>query len=72
MKCEYGDGFQVDYAGSLRITKGDQLNLVVKGDQISADLRSNLDAAAQHNSCGEMRSAAQAVTDTINKAWKQE
>lgn len=70
MKCEYKDGFKVDYAGSLRITKGDAVNLLVKGDQIPANFRGELDAAARHNSCGELRTAAQAVTDTINQDWK--
>lgn len=72
MRCEYKDGFKVDYSGALRITKGDQVDLVVKADQIPADFRSNLDAAASHNSCGELRTAAQAVTDNINEAWKHE
>lgn len=71
MRCEYKDGFKVDYTESLRITKGDEVDLVVKGAQIPADFRSNLDAAASHNSCGELRTAAQAVTDNINQAWKQ-
>jgi hypothetical protein len=71
MRCEYNDGFKVDYGGSLRISKGDAVDMVVKGDQIPANFRGNLDAAARHNSCGELRSAAQAVTDNINQAWKQ-
>jgi hypothetical protein len=71
MRCEYKDGFQVDYSDSLRITKGEEINLLVKGEQIPMNLRGNLDAAARHNSCGEMRSAAEAVTDTINKAFKR-
>ena len=60
MRCDYKDGFRVDYSGSLRITEGDEVDLVVKGAQIPANFRSNLDAAASHNSCGELRAAAQA------------
>ncbi|HEY6873153.1 MAG TPA: hypothetical protein VI298_10550 [Geobacteraceae bacterium] len=71
MKCEYKDGFNVDYSGSLHITKGDNVDLVVKGSQIPSNFRSELDAAQRHNSCSELRSAAQAVTDTINAEWKQ-
>ena len=71
MKCEYNDGYKVDYSGSLRITKGDAVDLLVKGDQIPASFRGGLDAAASHNSCGELRTAAQVVTDTINQEWKQ-
>jgi hypothetical protein len=69
MKCEYNDGFEVDYSGSLRISKGNDINLTVKGGQINAKCRSDLDAAARHNSCSELRTAAQEVTDTIHEAW---
>lgn len=72
MRCEYKDGFKVDYSESLRITKGNDVDLLVKGDQIPANFRGDLDAAARHNSCGELRSAAQAVTDNFNEAWKHE
>ena len=71
MKCEYNDGYKVDYSGSLRISKGDEVDLLVKGDRIPASFRGGLDAAASHNSCGELRTAAQAVTDTIHKEWTQ-
>ena len=30
MKCEYDDGYKVDYSGSLRITKDEDVNLYVK------------------------------------------
>ncbi len=71
MRCEYKDGYQVDYADSLRISKGDGFNATFKGEQIPSKLRGNLDAAASHNSCGEMRTAAEAVTDNFTKAFKQ-
>lgn len=71
MRCEYKDGFKVDYSGSLRISKGDEVDLLVKGDRIPASFRGGLDAAASHNSCGELRTAAQAVTETINQEWNK-
>jgi hypothetical protein len=70
MRCEYDDGFKVDYSGSLSITKGDDVNLYVKGNFIPAGVKSGLEAAAVHNSCGELRQAAYGVTDTIQGAWK--
>ncbi|KAF0218531.1 MAG: hypothetical protein FD174_2831 [Geobacteraceae bacterium] len=72
MRCEYGDGFKVDYSGSLRITKGDDVDLYVKESFIPANVKSGLEAAALHNSCGELRQAAQEATDTIQGAWKHE
>ena len=72
MKCEYKDGFKVDYSGSLRITKGDDVNLYVKEGYIPASVRSDLDAAASHNSCHELRLAAKEATNTIQVAWDKE
>ncbi len=69
MRCEYNDGFKVDYAGSLRITKGNDVEIRVEGSQINARCRSDLDAAASHNSCSELRAAAREVTDTIHETW---
>jgi hypothetical protein len=71
MRCEYDDGFKVDYSGSLRITKGDDVNLYVKDSFIPSNVKSGLDAAAGHNSCGELRQAAQKATGTMHGAWYQ-
>lgn len=72
MRCEYNDGFNVEYKGSLRITKGDEVDLFVKESFIPANVKGDLEAAALHNSCGELRQAAQEATDTIGDAWKHE
>ncbi len=72
MRCEYKDGFKVDYTGSLHITKGEGVDLVVKAGEIPDNFKGSLDAAASHNSCGELRSAAKAVTESINDAWESE
>jgi hypothetical protein len=72
MRCEYRDGFKVDYedyAGSLRITKGNDVEISVQAGQISGKARSDLDAAANHNSCSELRAAAREVTDALHEAW---
>lgn len=71
MRCEYDDGFKVDYSGSLRITKGDDVNLYVKESFLPANVKSDLTAAAAHNSCGELRKAAYEATDKIHGAWYQ-
>jgi hypothetical protein len=72
MKCEYGDGFKVDYSGSLRITKGDDVNLYVKESFIPDNAKSDLQAAEMHNSCGELRKAAQEATTSVHDAWYRE
>ncbi len=72
MRCEYKDGFKVDYedyGGSLRITKGDDVEISVQASQIRGKARSDLHAAASHNSCSELRAAAREVTDTLHEAW---
>jgi hypothetical protein len=71
MRCEYNDGFKVDYAGSLKITKGDDIKFSVKESFIPANVKSGLTAAAAHNSCGELRQAALRATDLIGGAQKQ-
>ncbi|HXE95831.1 MAG TPA: hypothetical protein VN642_05470 [Dongiaceae bacterium] len=71
MKCEYDDGFKVNYSGSLSIRKGDEVDLYVKEKFISSAAKSGLEAATAHNSCGELREAAYRVTDVIHGAWYQ-
>jgi len=65
MRCEYNDGLKVDYSGSLRIRKGDEVNVFMKGDFIPSNIRGDLDNAARKNSCDEFRRIALAVTDTV-------
>jgi hypothetical protein len=72
MRCEYEDDFKVDYSGSLHITKGDGVDLVVQGGQIPANAKACLDSAVSRNSCHELRAAAKAVTNTINQAFYKE
>jgi len=46
MRCTYKDDFKVDYSGSLHISKGDGVDLVVKEGLIPTDIRSNSTFAA--------------------------
>jgi len=70
MRCEYDDGFKVDYTGSLQITKGDDVNLYVSQGFLPDYVKNDLAAAVAHNSCSELRHAAEEATDTIHGAWK--
>lgn len=72
MKCTYKDDFKVDYSGSLHISKGDGVDLVVKEGLIPKDIRSSLDSAVSHNSCHELRAASKTFTDTIHTAFGKE
>ncbi len=65
MRCEYNDGLRVDYSGSLRIQKGDEVNVFIKGDFIPSNIKHDLDSAVSSNSCDDFRKIAQAVTDTV-------
>ena len=72
MRCDYKDGYSVDYSGSLHITKGDGLDLTVKGDLIPANAKACLDSAVSRNSCRELRAASKAATSTIYEASNKE
>ena len=72
MRCTYKDDFKVDYSGSLHISKGDAVDLVVKEGMIPSNIKSNLDSAVNHNSCHELRAASRAFTETIQKEFGKE
>jgi len=73
MRCDYKDDFKVDYsADSLHITKGAGVDFVVRGSDLPADIKTNLDSAVTHNSCHELRAAAKAFTGSVNKAFEIE
>ncbi|GLI38255.1 hypothetical protein KI811_17070 [Geobacter hydrogenophilus] len=73
MRCDYKDDFKVDYSGgSLHITKGTDVDLVVTGGQIPANYKACLDSAVTRNSCHELRSAARGITNTISRAFNTE
>ncbi len=73
MRCGYKDDFKVDYStGALHITKGEGVDLVVKGSQISGNAKACLDSAVNRNSCHELRAAARSVASTIDRAFNVE
>jgi hypothetical protein len=72
MKCEYKDDFKVDYGGLLHITKGDGVDILVKGDQIPANIRACLDSAVSRGNCHELRAASRAVASTIYEALNRD
>ncbi|GFE59575.1 hypothetical protein AOG2_01630 [Geobacter sp. AOG2] len=72
MRCEYKDGFKVDYGGSLHITKGSGVDVVIGRGQIPANVKSCLDSAVTHNSCHELRAASRAATKNIQTKLEME
>lgn len=72
MRCTYKDDFKVDYSGSLHISKGDGVDLVVKEGQIPSNVKSSLKSAVSHNNCHELREASRTITNSINMAFEKE
>ncbi|HEX9023821.1 MAG TPA: hypothetical protein VF799_08290 [Geobacteraceae bacterium] len=67
MTCEFNDGLKIDYSGSLRITKGEEINVFVKEGFIPANIREELEEATRNASCGDFREIAGTVTATVGK-----
>jgi hypothetical protein len=65
MICEYKDGLKVNYSGSLQITKGKDVNVLIKAGYIPANIKGGLDLAAGNHSCRDMRKVARDVTATF-------
>lgn len=69
MKCQFDDGLKVDYEGSLRITKGSDINVFVEQGHMPSDLRSSLDSASQSNNQQDLRRVCDEVIQKYgNKA----
>jgi hypothetical protein len=64
MICEYRDGLKVHYSGTLQITKGKDVNVLIKEDFIPSNIKSGLDKAASHHSCSDLRKVADDVRAT--------
>lgn len=67
MRCEFSDGLKVNYAGPLQITKGRDVNVFIKETRIPDHIKYDLDKALYKNSCSEMRTIAEKVTNTFGK-----
>ncbi len=65
MRCEYKDGWIIDFSGSLHITKGDEINVFMEEGYIPANIKHELDEASRENSCDYLRKIGQVVTDTV-------
>ena len=65
MICEFNDGLKVSYSGSLQITKGKDVNILIKEGAIPVDFRNDLARAVGHHSCSDMRKVADDVTVTF-------
>jgi hypothetical protein len=66
MKCAYNDGLRVDYTGSLHISKGSDVDLVIKAEEIPERYKEELVGATRHYSCSELRGAALEVVDAVD------
>lgn len=71
MRCDYAGDLRIEYSGdSLHITKGRDVNVVVKERQITANYRACLDAAIQRNSCRELRVVASDLANNTDRAFR--
>ena len=67
MKCEYSDGFKVNYSGPLQITKGQDVNVFIKEARLPDGIKNDLDTALYKNSCSALRTVAETVTKTFGE-----
>lgn len=67
MKCEYSDGTRVKYNGPFQVIKGDEVNVFIKEELLTSDIKTDLDRALYRNSCGEMRQVADRITGIYGK-----
>ncbi len=65
MRCEYKDGWNIDYSGSLHITKGTDIDVFMEEGYIPANIKVELDDANSRNSCDHLRKIGELVTDTV-------
>ncbi len=62
MRCEFRDGLKINYAGSLGVRKGTEINAYKVADDSMPDfIRAELDKAVRNGSCSEMRKIAEAI-----------
>jgi len=67
MKCEYSDGLKVDFDGSLRIQKKDEVNVFMQEGFIPSDIKGELSVATINYNCRELRKVADTVTNKYGK-----
>lgn len=65
MSCEFKDGVQIDYSGSLHMSKGEAVDVFLGAGDIPAGFKGDLDSATQSNSCVLLRTAAHEITAAL-------
>jgi hypothetical protein len=66
MKCVYSDGMTVDYSGSLHISKGADVDLVLTEEEIPESFKGELRGATFENSCIALRNVALEISDAVD------
>ncbi len=65
MAYKYDDGTVVDYSGSLRITRGDSVNVYLAEDFVPRRIRDDLAKATRDNDLDKIREIARVVTESV-------
>ena len=65
MRCAYNDGLTVDYDGSLRITKGSDVNVFMKNGRIPDEIKGDLESAVHSMSCSDLLTVSRKVRDSV-------
>jgi hypothetical protein len=65
MKCEFKDGLTIDYSGSLRVRRGNNIEgVLVKETGLPDTIKFVLDSAARNHDCNELRKITEEITRT--------
>ncbi|UFS70327.1 hypothetical protein LPW11_20935 [Geomonas sp. RF6] len=62
MKCDFQDGWKVDYSGDLRIKHGDDVNVYITSGNIPSEFKNDLDSC---DSCDSLKKLAQDITNKV-------
>lgn len=65
MSYRYDDGTVVDYSGSLRITRGDAVNVYLAEDFVPKRIKEDLAEATRVNNLEKIREIAAVVTESV-------
>jgi hypothetical protein len=65
MSCEFNDGLQIDYSGSLQMSKGEGVSVFLDAGDIPTGFKSDLDSATRSKSCILLRTAAHEITAAL-------
>lgn len=65
MSYRFDDGTVVDYSGSLRITRGDTVNVYLAEDFVPRRIKEDLAEATRVNNLEKIREIAKLVTNNV-------